>query len=278
MVLKSYSKINLTLNVNKKLKSGLHDIQSYYCLINLSDKIKITKNKTNKDKIVFKGRFGNYVSTSSNSITHLLKILRGSKLITNHYSVVITKNIPVFSGLGGGTSNAAAIFNFLVKGGLKKKKIIKKVSKKIGSDFILFFKNQGFLQNLKSIKVVKKHNLFVLLSRPNVNCSTREIYSKVRKFTQKTTFDTQIINSKKKFIKYLIKNKNDLQTIVEKKHPITRKILNFISALEGCYLSRVSGSGSVCYGLFNNEKNVKKALKKLKRNYPKFWFSIAKTV
>ena len=86
MVLKSYSKINLTLNVNKKLKSGLHDIQSYYCLINLSDKIKITKNKTNKDKIVFKGRFGNYVSTSSNSITHLLKILRGSKLITNHYS------------------------------------------------------------------------------------------------------------------------------------------------------------------------------------------------
>ena len=278
MVLKSYSKINLTLNVNKKLKSGLHDIQSYYCLINLSDKIKITKNKTNKDKIVFKGRFGNYVSTSSNSITHLLKILRGSKLITNHYSVVITKNIPVFSGLGGGTSNAAAIFNFLVKGGLKKKKIIKKVSKKIGSDFILFFKNQGFLQNLKSIKVVKKHNLFVLLSRPNVNCSTREIYSKVRKFTKKTTFDTQIINSKKKFIKYIIKNKNDLQTIVQKNHPITRKILNFISALEGCYLSRVSGSGSVCYGLFNNEKNVKKALKKLKRNYPKFWFSIAKTV
>ncbi len=278
MVLKSYSKINLTLNVNKKLKSGLHDIQSYYCLINLSDKIKITKNKTNKDKIVFKGRFGNYVSTSSNSITHLLKILRESKLITNHYSVVITKNIPVFSGLGGGTSNAAAIFNFLVKGGLKKKKIIKKVSKKIGSDFILFFKSQGFLQNLKSIKIVKKHNLFVLLSRPNVNCSTREIYSKVKKFTQKTTFDTQITNSKKKFIKYVIKNKNDLQTIVEKKHPITRKILNFISALEGCYLSRVSGSGSVCYGLFNNEKNVKKALKKLKRNYPKFWFSIAKTV
>ena len=81
MVLKSYSKINLTLNVNKKLKSGLHDIQSYYCLINLSDKIKITKNKTNKDKILFKRRFGNYVSTSSNSITHLLKILRGSKLI-----------------------------------------------------------------------------------------------------------------------------------------------------------------------------------------------------
>ena len=41
MVLKSYSKINLSLSVNSRLKSGLHEIQSYYCLINLSDKIEI---------------------------------------------------------------------------------------------------------------------------------------------------------------------------------------------------------------------------------------------
>jgi len=50
MVLNSYSKINLSLNVNSKLKSGLHEIQSYYCLINLSDKIKIIKIKKKKKK------------------------------------------------------------------------------------------------------------------------------------------------------------------------------------------------------------------------------------
>ena len=44
MVLNSYSKINLTLSVNRKLKRrGVHEIQSYFCLINLSDKIKIKK-------------------------------------------------------------------------------------------------------------------------------------------------------------------------------------------------------------------------------------------
>ena len=51
MVLKSYSKVNLSLRVNNKLKSGLHEIQSYYCLVNLSDKIKISKIKRKKDKI-----------------------------------------------------------------------------------------------------------------------------------------------------------------------------------------------------------------------------------
>ena len=43
MVIKSYAKINLSLKVNSKLKNGLHDIQSFFCLIDLSDKIKIKK-------------------------------------------------------------------------------------------------------------------------------------------------------------------------------------------------------------------------------------------
>ena len=48
MFIKSYSKINLSLRVNNKLKNGLHEIQSYYCLLNLNDKIKIIKIKKKK--------------------------------------------------------------------------------------------------------------------------------------------------------------------------------------------------------------------------------------
>ena len=45
MALSSYAKINLTLNVNSRGKNNLHEIQSYYCLIDLKDKIKLKKNK-----------------------------------------------------------------------------------------------------------------------------------------------------------------------------------------------------------------------------------------
>ena len=55
MVLSSYSKINLSLLVNSKQKSGLHNIQSYFCLINLKDKIKIKKIDGKSDKINFTG-------------------------------------------------------------------------------------------------------------------------------------------------------------------------------------------------------------------------------
>ena len=279
MVIKSYSKINFSLNINSKLKNGLHEIQSYYCLINLSDKIKISKIKEKKDKIFFKGPFVKNIKKSNNSIINTLNLLRKLKLITSYYAVTIIKNIPVFSGLGGGTSNAAFILKFLLKKEKIDKNILNKFEKLIGSDLRLFYHKQGFLKNLKTIKVIKKkQRLFFLLSRPNINCSTRDIFSKVKKYTKKKKFNYFQINTKKKFINHILAQKNELQLIVEKKHPIIKKLLTDISREKGCFFSRMSGSGSVCYGLFNSEIDAKKAFNKIKAKYPKFWFSIAKTV
>ena len=277
MVLKSFSKINLSLNINSKLKNGLHDIQSYYCLINLFDKIKIRKIDKKKDKVVFFGPFVKHIKKSNNSITNLLKLLRKLELISGYYSVNVIKNIPVFSGLGGGTSNAASVLKFLLKGKVSKK-ILEKVEKLIGSDLRLFFHKQGFLQNLRTIKTIKKQKLFFLLSRPNIICSTKKIYSKVKKYSKKKKFNFQKMNNKKGFINYILEQNNELQSIVEEEYPSIKILLKDIKTEKGCYFSRMSGSGSVCYGLFNNESNAKKALNKIKTKHPKFWFSIAKTV
>ena len=110
MVLKSYKKINLSLSVNKKLKRGLHAIQSIFCLVNLSDKIYIKKliNK-NCDKTYFSGSCSKFINNTDNSILKTLKIMRKLKLISNYYSIKVYKKIPVFAGLGGGTSNAACL-------------------------------------------------------------------------------------------------------------------------------------------------------------------------
>jgi 4-diphosphocytidyl-2-C-methyl-D-erythritol kinase len=279
MVFNSYSKINLSLNINKQLKNGLHEIQSYFCLINLSDKIKVSKTYKKKDIIIFKGQFAKYVKTSNNSIRDLLKLLRKLKLISSYYSVVVTKNIPVFGGLGGGTGNAASLLKFLLKKKINKS-ILNKAEKLLGSDLRIFFYKQGFLKNLKTICRIKKYQIFyfLLVNPYRVRCSTREIYAKVKKYSKKSKFNIYTASTKSKFINYLSNNSNELQSIVEKKYPIIKKLLRDISFESGCYFSRMSGSGSVCYGIFNNKRDAKNALNKIKTKYPKFWFSIAKTV
>ncbi len=279
MFLKSYAKINLTLKINSKRKNKLHEIQSFFCLINLVDKIKLNKIKTKKDKITFNGPFAKFVNKSNNSILHLLNILREKKIIYNYYSVSVEKNIPVFAGLGGGTGNSA----FILKHILKKKKVdeflLHQIESKIGSDFKLFFYKQGFLRNLRSIiNLKKKQSLFFVLIQPKVKCSTKEIYSNVRNYSKKKTFKKEKINTTRKFISHLSKGSNELQSIVEKKYPSVKVLLNNIKNEKGCHFSRMTGSGSVCYGLFNNQIKAKKALKNLKAKYPKFWSTLAKTV
>ena len=278
MVIKSYAKINLALNVNFKSRNGLHEIQSLYSLINLFDKIRISKNNKKKDKITFNGPFSKLVRKSDNSVYKLLKKLRKLNLVSNYYSVKVTKNIPVFSGLGGGSSNAAFILKYLIKNKINNS-LFKKIENVTGTDLKLFFKKQGFLKDLNTI-IELKHNqkLYFLLIQPNIRCSTKDIYANVTSFSKKEHFNKNVIKSKAKFLKYLSKSRNDLQLIVERKYPLIRKLLTDIGNEKGCYFSRMTGSGSVCYGVFKDQIVAKKAINKLKKKYPKFWVSLAKTV
>ena len=278
MVLSSYSKVNLSLLVNSKQKSGLHNIQSYFCLINLKDKIKINKIDGKSDKINFTGPFSKLINKRDNSIKSILALLRKLKLISSCYSVVVKKNIPVFAGLGGGTSNAFTVMKYVLRNKLSKKNL-KLIKKKIGSDLELFFYKQGFLKDLGSVINQKiKQRFFFVLIKPPISCSTQEIYSKIKKHSIKTAFSKRAVNKRKSFLNLLINSRNDLQSVVEKKYPRFKTILNNISFQKGCYFSRMTGSGSVCYGLFITPNSAKKAQINLKKIYPKFWVSIAKTV
>jgi 4-diphosphocytidyl-2-C-methyl-D-erythritol kinase len=279
MVLKSYAKINLTLLVNKRLKSGLHNIQSIYCLIDLHDKIFLKKIRNkNFDQVSFAGPFSKDINKSNNSVKKVLSVMRKNKIINDYYAVKVIKKIPVFAGLGGGTSNAATLLKHLTKKSLNKK-TLSKITKDVGSDLKLFFHNQGHQKNLRSvIKLNKKYNFHFLLIFPKIKSSTKSVYAKVKNYSKLKKPFNKSFAFRKNFIELLINSKNDLQSIVEKKHKILGKILQNINEFKGCYFSRMTGSGSTCYGLFVNKNSSLVALKKLRKKYPKFWFSIAKTI
>ena len=279
MILKSFSKINLSLAVNRKLKkNGLHDIQSYFCLINLYDLIKIRKIKGRKDTVKFQGKFAKFIKNKSNSIIKVLKILREKGLISECYSVLVNKRIPVFAGMGGGTSNAVCLIKYFT-GNKINKNLSSILDKKIGSDLRLFFHKQGFLKNLKTINNFRrKFRLYFLLVYPNIKCSTAYVYSKVKKYSIKSQYSFSKIKDKSKYMEFLANKDNDLQSIVEKKYPNIKKLIIEIGQKKGCYFSRMTGSGSVCYGVFKSQKTAKAALNRVKLKYPKYWLSVAKTI
>ena len=280
MVIKSYAKINLSLTVGKKLNNGFHNIQSLFCLINLFDEISIKKHKNSlkKDSIYFSGQFAKNIKISDNSIRKVLNILRKNKLISNYYLIKVKKNIPVFSGLGGGTSNGYTILDYFLKK-RNKDKIIDTIAKDVGSDTKLFFHKKGFVANIKKVIKLENHvKLNFLIAFPKIKCQTASVYFKVKKYSVIKNFIVNELNLKKSFLNYIINSKNDLQSIVENKHPVIGDLTSHIRSQKGCFTARMTGSGSCCYGLFIDENCSKVALNSLKKKYPKFWFSIAKTI
>ena len=280
MVLKSFAKINLSLLVNRKLPNGMHDIQSAYCLINIFDLINIKKIKNSKkDKVSITGSNSKFVSPSQNSVGKILILMRKFKLISSYYDVKIYKRIPVFAGLGGGTSNAASVLKFFIKNKIKDK-LLNKIIKHLGSDLRLFFKYKKIYQkNLLVTKNFKSnHTFYFVLIYPFLKSSTKQIYLKLKKFDviKNKTFYSK--KSAKKLIGTLRQEKNSLEKIVISKFPVVKKILYELELIKNCQISRVTGSGSACFGLFLNKKDATSALRQIKRKFPKFWCVLCKTI
>ena len=113
---------------------------------------------------------------------------------------------------------------------------------------------------------------------PNIICSTKEIYSKIKKFSKPAKSNIPNIQNKSNFIKTIKKEKNDLQKISVKKFSIINKVINFISIQKGCYFSRMTGSGSACFGMFKSQKTAILGLKIIKNKFPRYWCVITKTI
>ena len=282
--IKSFCKINLSLRVLKKLKTGYHRISSLITFCNLHDLISINIIKKKEDKIIFSGKFKKGINIKKNTLTNLLFFLRKKKLLKkNFFKINIKKNIPHGSGLGGGSANAANLLNFLnIKMNLRlSNKIINKIANQIGFDVEPLLKKQNtfFTGNKRElIRIQNSFNLNMLVVYPNIICSTKKIYQKNRSFTfskVKTNFNT---SSKKKLIKFLKNETNDLENAVIKTYPIVGKIINLIKSQKGCYFSRVTGSGSACIGIFNNMKTANNAKDLIKQKFPNFWIATSKTI
>ena len=283
-IIKSFGKINLNLRVLKKIKRNYHTINSLITYCGVYDVISIQKEIKLHDSISFYGKFEKGINRKKNTVTELLYLLRSKGFLKNNFfKISIKKNIPHGSGLGGGSSNAATLLNFLNKEmNLKLKKFFMyKLASKIGFDvpIILEKKNTiltGRKSNIKRLK--RSFKLNILLVYPNIKCSTKKIYKINKNFSFLKSHHN--LNNVKNIdlINYLISENNDLEDAAVKLYPKIGRIINFIKAQKGCYLSRITGSGSACIGIFSNNSKAIYTKNLIKLKFPKYWCVVSKTI
>lgn len=263
----AYAKINLTLEIVGKRPDGFHNIESVFQEISLCDEIEIEKNNTLDIKFIPQ------IDTKKSTAHASSELFFEKTRVRERAKIRIKKNIPIKSGLGGGSSDAATtllLLNKLFLYPMKNDEIIK-VGETIGSDVSFFFLNgtalvEGKGDRVRLISPVKK--LYVLLAIPPFSFSTKNSYSQIDGFKLDKT------NSTKKLVSILEKKKYDLSEIENCFHNDFEKMYlsideNFTSTLRNLEQKtgkkfHLTGSGSALFALFSNISETKQTQTKLK--------------
>lgn len=273
-VIFSPAKINLFLEVISRRKDNYHNLNSLMCFCDIGDYIEVVEN----ENFFFEteGPFKKFLAHEKNNL--IIKAIDKLQELTKskfNLKVKLIKNLPVSSGLGGGSSNAATIIKILIKKfNLKiEKKTLDKFLIKLGSDVpFCFYKKSAIIQNIgeviKSVPEIPQYP--ILIVNPLIQVSTKEIFLRVNNFTHpKTSVPRKICNEE---FFFLLKNSsNDLERIAIKLYPEIQEILKIFKNQTNCLISRMSGSGASCYGLFDDQQKLKEA-EKLFNKKNKFWW------
>ena len=257
----SPAKINLFLKIISKRYDGYHNLRSGVTLINLYDEV--SAQKSSEFKVKYTGEFAPPDNIFKDCIVE--KIFSKFKIVKPQYCFTIKKNIPVQSGLGSASSNAAAVLRILKKLDYKEVKTINFSA--IGADVPLFVENQdSLIRGIGDITIKQSFpKYYFLLIKPIQNCSTEEMYNEVdvNDINFDLNFDTDEISE--------FDMGNDFEIIADRKYPEIATLLKFMRGFSEVIFSRLTGSGSCIYSAFDKKDSAEKALEIFKARFPDHW-------
>ena len=261
---KSYSKINLGLKVLSERKDGFHNIESIFVELDFHDLITFKPSNyfqltCNNDSVPI---------DMQNTISQSYQFLKNRYNFNNHFHVYLDKKIPMQSGLGGGSSNAACTLNALntiLDLKISKSKL-HQYALEIGSDVPFFIEGgvkfvKGRGEKLETVQNSSKfQSLYFLIVIPKFSISTKWAYEKLKKALKSNSKQYKFPTLDQRLNWSLFKN--DFEVVVKAAYP---EIMNIKEIMynNGALYSGLSGTGSTVFGIYNEEKFIMQSQNKL---------------
>ena len=263
---KSPAKINLFLKIINRRKDGFHNIRTGVTFIDLYDEITVKPH--NKFEVSYSGKFSPKNKIFEDCIINRLFFYIKKEPPKLHFS--ISKNFPYQAGLGSASSNAATVIKILENLELiEKKNIFDYVD--LGSDIPFFLNQKDSLIRGKGdlIANILFPKYYFLIIQPSFKCSTKKMYESFKEtdFDYNSESDLEEINDKD--------TGNDFEKILKKNEPEFKSIMNYLDTLEGIIFSRLTGSGSCIFCVFEKKDEAKLAQQKFIGKFSSLWTSLA---
>lgn len=229
----AYAKVNLALHVRGRRDNGYHDLETIFAFCEQGDEITVEPAETLS--LTIDGPFSYGLEIDDNLILKAARSLTPDRGAAIH----LTKNLPIASGIGGGSADAAAALRILAKLWAIPLPTLD-VQQALGADVpacVLSQTMRGEGVGERLISVASVTGTPILLVNPRIPLSTGKVFAGWDGKDRGTLTDWQT-------------GRNDLEPAARAVVPEIAAILDWLSQQPGVTLARMSGSGATCFAMF----------------------------
>lgn len=269
LVLKAYGKINLGLDVVRRLENGYHEVRMIMQSVELADIV--TMERLPEDRIVVRTDRENLPCDEKNLAYKAAKLMKENYSIRDGVEIFLEKHIPMAAGMAGGSTDCAAVLkgmNKLFGLGLSLEEL-QKIGVKLGADVPYCLMggcalSEGIGEVLTALK--NPPSCVLLLAKPDIDVSTKYVYEnlKLDMLERHPDIDGMIQNIEEGNLEKLCgKLENVLESVTGKEYPVIgeiERVMKDAGALAGI----MSGSGPTVFGIFKETKSAETAMERIK--------------
>lgn len=259
----AYAKINLALHVRKRREDGYHELETLFAFAEDGDVL--TAKPSDDIRLSVTGPFGDGLSAGEdNLVVRAVRALAAANGIGSGITLTLGKNLPIASGIGGGSADAAAALRLAAQLWRLSGDAAMSVAAGIGADVPACVISQtcfgsGVGEQLEPVDLTLTGTALLLVN-PMLPCPTGPVF-KGWDGVDRGPLDLANWRSAR----------NDLAAPAHCLVPDIGEVLETLARQDGVTLSRMSGSGATCFALFRTESARDAADQAIRCERPDWW-------
>ncbi|NJM81746.1 MAG: 4-(cytidine 5'-diphospho)-2-C-methyl-D-erythritol kinase [Tabrizicola sp.] len=264
------AKINLTLHVTGRRADGYHMLDSLVVFADVGDRV-VLRRASGLSLRIGGPQAGELSAGPDNLVTRAARIMGGD------VEIDLEKNLPVASGIGGGSADAAATLRAMAR--MNATPLPDKAAVlALGADVPVCL--QGRPARMRAVgdildAVPPLPAAWLLLANPGHSLSTRAVFGALDDVSHQPMPAIPPFAGFAELARFLQLQRNDLEAPATRIAPAIGQAVRAIAAQEGCALARMSGSGATCFGLFGDEDTAARAASRIRAAEPGWWVAAA---
>ena len=260
------AKINLALHVRARRPDGYHDIETLFAFVEHGDEIRLDEG----EGFTVSGPFAAALAAEGDNLVTRAARLFGERFgVAATHRIELVKRLPVASGIGGGSADAAATLRALARrhGIALEDKGLTACAEQLGADVpaCLFSTTAlGTGRGAQLRPVVGLPGLPALLVNPGVAVSTAQVFALWGGIDRGPIAPGPMLDR-------AIAGRNDLEAPALQLAPVISEVLALLRAQRSAPLVRMSGSGATCFALYLSDEARTRAAEALRKQHPEWW-------